>query len=138
MAGASAGMTAGTAAAGATASGAAGDAAAAASPTVNPQVPTTVEQLNEILSAGNPAVAQQLADLMEDLSSSEILFALILAAAMQKKDDDESGGGGGALGVLAGIALAAEIGRSFASEFGGAAPVTGAEGAAGGQLNLQA
>lgn len=137
MGAAATGSNLGATAAGTSAQGAEGTASGAGQ-TIGNQVPTTVEQLNEILSAGIPGSVEQLAELADDLSSAEILFALILMAAMQKKDDDE-GGGAGALGLLAGIALAAELGRSIEFNFGGAATqVSGAEGAAGGQLNLQA
>ncbi len=132
------GSSAATTTSGASAQGAEAAGAATAGQTISSDVPRTVEQLNEILAKGLPGGIEQLAEMMEDLSSAEILFALILLAAMQKKDDDESGSGA-ALGLLAGIALAGELGRSVEYHFHGGTPeVSGAEGAAGGQLNLQA
>ena len=50
-------------------------------------------------------------ELLGDFSSAEILFALMMMAAMSKKDEEGSGGGA-ALGFLAGLALAGQLGRS--------------------------
>jgi len=133
-----AGAAAGASLAGSTAASETGGATAPAATTVVGDTPvTSIEQLNEIISANFPNGLEELGDLMKDLTSADILFALILAAAMQKKDDDESGGGG-ALGLLAGLALASELGQLFSSSQAGVGGISGAEGAAGGQLNLLA
>jgi hypothetical protein len=99
----------------------------------------SVSAATDILNAGCPANLEQLAELMQGLSSSEILFLLLLLSAMQKKDDDQERCGGAALGFLAGLALAGEVARSAEFRFHHSAPqVSAAEGATGGQLNLQA
>jgi hypothetical protein len=100
---------------------------------------STVSVASEVLSAGLPGNLEQLAELMQGLSSSQILFLLLLLSAMQKRDDDKGPGGGAALGFLAGLALAGEVARSAEFRYHHSAPqVSAADGAAGGQLNLQA
>lgn len=53
---------------------------------------------------------QQLTELIQGFSSAEILLALMLASAASKKEDKD-GGSGGALALLAGMALANQLGR---------------------------
>jgi len=60
---------------------------------------------------------QQLTELLDGFSSAEILMALMLMAASQKKksDDDSSG----AIAILAGMAMARQLGQSCACPLGG-------------------
>jgi hypothetical protein len=60
---------------------------------------------------------QQLSELIKGFSSAEILMALMIAAASgKKKDDDESGS---ALAILAGLAMAQQLGSGGCGNLGG-------------------
>jgi hypothetical protein len=54
---------------------------------------------------------QQLVELVSGFTSAEILMALMLAAAASQKKDDE--GGCSALALLAGMALAQQLGQGL-------------------------
>jgi hypothetical protein len=74
----------------------------------------------------------------KDLNSIDLLIALLLAAAMQGKDDDESSGGAAAMGFLAGLAMASQLGQSQ-SVGDMQAPVQEVSGGnTGGNINLTA
>lgn len=74
------------------------------------------------VSAGtSPAAAQglspgmqSLVETLQDFSSAEILIALMLMSASERCDDDKhcGGGSGAALGLLAGLALASQLGNA--------------------------
>ncbi len=87
-----------------------------------------------------PANMQQLMESMRDFSSAEILMALILLKALEGDDDDKKGGSSGAgLALLAGMALAAQLGNMFGGDAAaGVAPVADAGAATGGGLNVTA
>jgi len=54
---------------------------------------------------------QSLVDSLQGFTSAEILLALFIAAALQKSDD-KSDSSGAALGFLAGLAMAGQVGQS--------------------------
>lgn len=101
--------------------------------------------LNQAFSAATTQQLQQLTHMLKDFSSAEILIALML---MRGDDDSKNkvhgGGGGGAgalIGLLAGLALAGQIGQmtsdltSTVQSAGGGAAAGG--GGVGGQINMQ-
>lgn len=105
--------------------------------------------LNQAFSAATTQQLQQLTHMLKDFSSAEILIALML---MRGDDDSKNkvhgggggGGGGGAgalIGLLAGLALAGQVGQMTSDltltvqSAGGGAAAGG--GGVGGQINMQ-
>jgi hypothetical protein len=85
----------------------------------------------------SPIKMQQLGELLDGFSSAQILMALmLLSAANRKKDEDD---GSSALALLAGMALAQQLGQHhFAGGFGGGFDLGATSGAGGCSLNLTA
>jgi hypothetical protein len=89
-------------------------------------------------AAAGSAQLQNLVDMMGGFNSAEILMALMLASAMSKGDDEESGSA--AMGFLAGLAMAGQLGQdlNISIEMSGCASPTGGEFGGGQGLNVQA
>lgn len=89
--------------------------------------------------AMNPFVSvrfEQLADLMKDFSSAEILMLLMLLSAC--KDDEDKESSGAALGFLMGLSMANQMGQNFSLEFEGENGSFSIESSSGINLNLTA
>lgn len=78
---------------------------------------------------------EQLTELLKDFSSAEILIALMMLKAMEK-DDEECGGGGSALGFLAGMAMANQLGQSSQIELNMQVPQVGGQASIGLNINF--
>jgi len=134
-----AGALGGGAAAGAAGTtGAAPAASTSAASVAGPQSAAQNDAVNSVnirfLDGSVPLGLQQLADTLKDFSSAEILFTLLLLAAMEKDDKKKSGGGGAAMGLLAGLALAGQFGRSAEIQINGPLQPIACDGGAGAGL----
>lgn len=83
--------------------------------TTPPETAEPKSLLDTFLEGTIPAGTEMLSDAFGDLNSIDLLIALLLLSAM--KGDDDDSGGGAALGFLAGLALAGQLGRSIHMEF---------------------
>lgn len=98
----------------------------------------TAEACTSNLSA-NPQI-NQLAESFRDLSSAEILIALMLSGALKGEEKKGDGPSSEAMAFLAGLALASGIGQQIDQALAGPAPIDGMGSAAayGGALNTLA
>lgn len=98
----------------------------------------TAEACTSNLSA-NPQL-NQLAEAFRDLSSAEILIALMLSGALKGEEKKGDGPSSEAMAFLAGLALASGIGQQIDQALAGPAPIDGMGSAAayGGALNALA
>jgi hypothetical protein len=84
---------------------------------------------------------EQLSQLLKDFSSADILLALMLMRGSDSKDKTHGAGGGSSalIGLLAGMALAGQVGQMAGNlQSAGHSGAPGATaGIAGGQINLQ-
>ena len=89
------------------------------------------------IQGGLPAGLRTLVGTLQDFSTAEILLALMLASAAGR-DDDCCDSGGAALGFLAGLALAGQLGQSnqFGLQFNAAASLTGTSSGNGAGLSI--
>jgi len=88
------------------------------------------------LSGTIPAGLEMLSDVGNDFNSIQILVIMLLMAAVQQDDKDQKSGGGAALGFLAGLALAGQIGQSTGFDMPGTVPQASPAGQIGGNLNV--
>ena len=82
-----------------------------------------------------PAGIEALTQGPGDFNSISILITLMILALLEK-DSDEEGNSSSALGFLAGLALAAQIGQAFGDQGGAGVPEVGGSGGLGGQLDV--
>jgi hypothetical protein len=92
---------------------------------------------NNPLSGVSSIKMQQLTQLLDGFSSAEILLALMLMSASQRKKDDEDGGGS-ALALLAGMALAQQMGQGLSDLGGGLSDALSGAASAGANFNAVA
>lgn len=87
-----------------------------------------------------PASLESLSDVAENFGDISLLFTLLILALLDKSDEEGGGGGvAGALGFLAGLSLASQLGQSFGgNQSGQSIAATGGAGGVGGQLDLSA
>ena len=116
--------------------GAMGAGAVGAAPTAGAQTPGMLSVESNVVTSVNDLPTPPGGN--TDFNSIDLLIALLLMAAMQG-DDDEKSKSSSAMQFLAGLAMADALGRmDFSFSFEGTAPIEGASGSVGGQLNVTA